>query len=132
MPITYKIDQGKRLIHTRCIGDVKAKEVSEHFRELDRDPCRPDRLNVLLDLTEMTSLPETQELRGVNYDLQQVRGSLQFGACAIVTCNDALFGMMRMFQVLAQEYFEVTRVFETIREAQAWLEYYESGSNPAE
>jgi hypothetical protein len=125
MPITYKIDQGKRLIHTRCIGDVNAKEVSEHFRELERDPNRPDRLNVLLDLTEMTSLPETQELRGVNQDLREVRGSLQFGACAIVTCNEALFGMMRMFQVLAEEYFVATRVFEEIGEAQAWLEYYE-------
>jgi hypothetical protein len=124
MPVTYKIDHGKRLIHTRCIGDVNAKEVSEHFRKLGRDPYKPDRLNVLLDLTEMTSLPETQELRGVNSDLRQIRGTLQFGVCAIVTDNDALFGMMRMFQVLAEEYFVVTRVFEKIGEAQAWLEYY--------
>lgn len=132
MPVTYKIDYRKRLIHTRCIGDVNAKEVSEHFRELDRDPYRPKRLNVLLDLTEMTSLPETQELRGVNCDLRQVQGSLHFGACAIVTCNDALFGMMRMFQVLAEEYFVVTRVFEKTGEAQEWLKYYESRSNSAE
>jgi hypothetical protein len=132
MPVTYKIDPAKKLIHTRCIGDVNPKEVSEHFRELESDPYRPDRLNVLLDLTEMTSLPITQELRGVSHDLRQVRGKLQFGACAIITSNDALFGMMRMFQVLAEEYFAVTRVFKKIKEAQAWLEYYKSDSGPGE
>ena len=42
-------------------------------------------------------------------------------ACAILACRDALFGMMRMFEVLAQDSFRVTRTFRTATEAEAWL-----------
>ena len=108
MPVTYQIDPSRKLIHTRCIGDVTPEEIAEHFRELEQDPCRPERLNVLLDLTEETSLPETQDLREVKYQLNKLLRSVRFGACAIVACDEALFGMMRMFGVITAEYFDVT------------------------
>jgi hypothetical protein len=122
MPVTYKIDPAKKLIRTTCIGDVNPEEVADHFRVLGRDPSRPDRLNVLLDLSEVTSLPDTQDLRMVRHQLRNLLHSLQFGACAIVAATDALFGMMRMFEVFAREYFVVTRVFRVVTEAEAWLE----------
>jgi hypothetical protein len=120
--VTYKIDTARKLIRTRCIGDVNPKEVSDHFRDLERDPCRPDRLDVLLDLTETTSLPEAQNLREVSFHIEDLRRSLRFGACAIVACNDVLFGMMRMFEVYATDYFVSTRVFKKIADAETWLE----------
>jgi hypothetical protein len=121
MPVTYQIDLSRRLIHTRCIGDVTPEEITEHFRELEQDPGRPERLNVLLDLTEETSLPETQDLREVKYQLNKLFRRVRFGACAIVACDEALFGMMRMFGVLTAEYFDVTEVFRGIADAEAWL-----------
>jgi hypothetical protein len=128
MPVTYEIDPAKNLIRTKCTGDVNPEEVAAHFRNLSQDPNRPARLNVLLDLTEETSLPETQDLREVSHQLRALLGSVQFGACAIITCNQALFGMMRMFEVLAHECFAVTQVFRTVAEAEAWLELSESKS----
>src|SRR5947209_4749214 len=110
MSVTYKIDPAKNLIHTRCIGDVNLEEITDHFRELERDPNRPDRLNVFLDLREMTYVPEAQEVRAASYEVETVLRSVRFQACAIVVCNDALFGMMRMFEVFAREYFSVTQV----------------------
>jgi hypothetical protein len=71
-------------------------------------PGRPERLNVLLDLTEETSFPETEDLREVTYQLNKLLRSVRFGACAIVACDAALFGMMRVFGVLTAEYFDVT------------------------
>jgi hypothetical protein len=121
MPVTYQIDSSRKLIHTRCIGDVTPEEIAEHFRELEQDPDRPERLNVLLDLTEETSLPETQDLREVKYQLNKLLRSVRFGACAIVTCDEALFGMMRMFGVITAEYFDVTQVFKAIADAKPWL-----------
>lgn len=129
MPVTYRIDPAKKLIRTTCVGNVSPKEVADHFRELERDPNRPDRLNVLLDLCEATSLPETQDLREVSQQVNELQRSLRFDACAIVACNDALFGMMRMFEVLAREYFGATHVFRSVAEAEAWLESHESKSN---
>ena len=121
MPVTYQIDSSRKLIHTRCIGDVTPEEIAKHFRELEQDPGRPERLNVLLDLTEETSLPETQDLREVKYQLNKLLRSVQFGACAIVAYDEALFGMMRMFGVITAEYFDVTQVFKAIADAEAWL-----------
>jgi hypothetical protein len=126
MPVTYKINSAKRLIRTTCTGKVNPEEVANHFRELERDPNRPDRLNVLLDLSEVTSLPETPDLRMVRHQLEKLTRSVQFQACAIVACDDALFGMMRMFEVFAREHFVVTHVFRLMAEAEAWLESNES------
>ena len=97
------------------------KEVSDHFRDLAQDPKRPDRLNVLLDLTEVTSVPETEQVRAVSHDLKRHRSNLQFNACAIVAKRDVLFGMMRMFAVFATDSFVITQVFHTTAEAETWL-----------
>src|SRR6185369_1938402 len=121
MPVTYQIDPARNLIRTRCIGDVTPEEVAAHFRELAQDPNRPNHLNVLLDLTEETSLPEREDLLGVSLHISELFSSSQFGACAIVAVNDALFGMMRMFEVLSMEYFVITHVFRELAEAESWL-----------
>jgi hypothetical protein len=126
MPVTYKIDPAKKLIRTRCIGDVNLEEVTEHFRELQRDPNLPDRLNVLLDLTEITSVPNPQEVRVVSSEIEKTLRSVQFQAFAIVVCNDVLFGMMRMLEAFAGNYFTATQVFRVTAEAEAWLASYES------
>jgi len=78
-------------------------------------------LNVLLDLLEMTSVPRTEQIRGVLQDLQNVQRRVRFEHCAIVADNDAIFGMMRMFEVFAKDYFVSTRVFREVAEAKAWL-----------
>ncbi len=122
MPVTYEIYPAKKLIRTRCTGDLNPEEITAHFRELERDPNRPDRLNVLLDLSEVTSLPEAPDLRVVTSQIKKLVPGVQFEACAVVACNDALFGMMRMFEVFAREYFVVTCIFRVVAEAEAWLE----------
>jgi hypothetical protein len=121
MPVTYQIDPSRKLIHTRCIGDVTPEEIAQHFRELEQDPARPDRLNVLLDLREETSLPEIQDLREVKYQLNKSLRTVRFSACAVVVCDEALFGMMRMFGVFTAEHFDVVEVFRAITDAEAWL-----------
>lgn len=120
MPINYKIDPHRNLIRTQCLGDVNPKEVSDHFRDLASNPTRPNRLNVLLDLTQMTSVPETDQVRGASYELRKLP-ELRFNACAIVAGANHLFGMMRMFQAFAGDRFEITQAFHTVAEAEAWL-----------
>ena len=130
VPVNYKIDPRRNLIRTVCTGDVNPKEVNDHFRDLASDPNRPDRLNVLLDLTQMTSVPETDQVRSASYELTS-RPELRFNAVAIVAGGDHLFGMMRMFQVFAEDSFEITQVFRTVAEAEAWLAGREPGLDAA-
>ena len=130
VPVNYKIDLHRNLIRTVCSGDVNPKEVNDHFRDLASNPNRPDRLNVLLDLTQMTSIPETDQVRDASYELRS-HPELRFNACAIVAGRDHLFGMMRMFQVFAEDSFKITQAFRTVAEAETWLAEREAGLDAA-
>ena len=128
MPVTYQIDKTKNIIHTRCIGPVTIEEVIDHFRVLERDPNCPNHVDVLLDLSEQTSIPTNENLRDVTREIGRIRNNVQFGACAIVACSDALFGMLRMLEVFTEEYFGQSHVFRTTSEAEAWLVLHSTSS----
>jgi hypothetical protein len=133
MPVTYQIDTASGIIRTRCVGAVTLEEVLNHFRDLIRDPDCPRRLDVLLDLSEETSLPESEEIRIVAYEISRVRERVKFGTCAVVACSDALYGMIRMLQVFTEELFDETWVFRSLPEAEAWLaERREARGSPPE
>jgi hypothetical protein len=100
---------------------VTIEEVVEHFHVLERDPDCPDLVNVLLDLSEQTSIPKKENLQAVTGEIKRIRGRVQFGSCAIVARTDALYGMLRMFEVFAEQLFRESYVFRTVREAEAWL-----------
>jgi hypothetical protein len=81
MPVYYQIDRATKTIRTRCVGPVTMGEVAGHFRALEVDPDCPDFADVLLDLSEATTAPRSQQLRAVTNEIGRIRG---FGACAIV------------------------------------------------
>jgi len=119
--VTYTIDANERLIRTQCVGQVTLEEVAAHFRDLARDPACPDRLDVLLDLRYVETLPERGQLEAVTVELGRLRAKVRFGLCAVVAERPALFGMLRVFEVLAQDYFTALRVFREFSEAEGWL-----------
>ena len=131
MPVTYRIDKINRVIYTRCIGDVTLAEVIDHFRQLERDPKCPDRLDVLLDLAKQVTIPEKENLQDVASEIWRVKPRVQFGICAIVARTDTLYGMLRMFEVFVERYFGETFVFRTKRQALAWLGSRRSGNASA-
>jgi len=122
MPVVYEIDKAKHRIHTRCVGPVTLDEVLQHFIDLVRDPDCPEWLDVLLDLTEQTSLPTTGQLSAVATQMARVSPRVQFHNCAVIASEDALFGMARVFGVLSESYFAATHVFRTVEEGVRWLD----------
>jgi hypothetical protein len=128
MPVVYAIDEPRKFIHTRCVGDVTLDEVLGHFDTLVQDPDCPARLDVLLDLSEMTSIPESGQLWTVSKKIEKTLPQVQFGCCAIVAVRDALFGMTRVFEAFAESYFSSLRVFKSLEEAQEWLAKREGNS----
>ena len=129
MPVTYEIDLDKRTVRTKCAGLVTLQDVIDHFRTLEQDPDCPDLLDVFMDLTEIDSLPETHQISTVIKQMKRVRGQVRFGACAILASRDAVFGMMRVFEVMAEECFRVTRTFRVRSEAEAWLAWQQSSAD---
>ena len=121
MPVTYSIDPAEKRIHTTCSGPVTLSEVIEHFRILQQDPACLGPLDVLLDVSESDGLPDARQIGAVKTELSAVRDKVQFRICAIVATRDAMFGMMRMFEVLAAPYFLAIRVFRGRSDAEAWM-----------
>jgi hypothetical protein len=121
MPVIYQIDKRHGLIRTKCVGNVTEPEVLQHFRTLEHDPDCPDRLDVLLDLREMITLPSDQNLRAVSQEIARLRERVQFGACAIVASSDAVFGTAKVFEVFAARGFRSTTVVRGPAEAEVWL-----------
>ena len=121
MPVTYRIDVPRKMIRTVASGPVTLPEVVDHFRALEEDPEIPEKLDVLLDLRQVTSLPESAQVSLVVDEMRNLRPHLHFGICAIVVWGDALFGMMRMFEAFAEEMFDATRTFRSAAEAEEWL-----------
>jgi hypothetical protein len=121
MPITYQIDKARKLVRTKCVGDVTFNEVMEHFQALCRDPDCPQRLDVLLDLSELNAIPDPQQIREVSNTIGDIRDRVEFNACAIVARSDVLFGMARMFASLAENQFHATNVFRTVDQGEMWL-----------
>jgi len=122
MPVTYTIDKPLGLIRTCCSGHVTLPEVIAHFRELEIDEECPPRLDVILDLSDTTSLPSTEQLRAVSEKIGQIRSNVRFGACAIVVRTDAWFGTAQVFEVLAARSFSATEIFLEVTAAETWLE----------
>jgi hypothetical protein len=121
MPVTYTINAEQKLIHTKCVGNVTFQEVITHFRTLEHDPACPDSLDVFLDLSETTSLPFAGQISAVAVEISRIKKKIRFNICAVVATRDALFGMLRMFSVVAGPYFTSIRVFRVASEAEGWL-----------
>jgi hypothetical protein len=121
VPVTYQIDAARKLIHTICSRPLTFNEVIEHFRTLGEDPACTGHLDVLLDVSDADALPVSSQLGPVVAVLAAVRAKVEFGMFAIIATHDAMFGMMRMFEVSVGRYFRAVRVFRGAAEAQAWL-----------
>jgi hypothetical protein len=121
LPVTYHIDAARELIHTTCSRPLTFNEVIDHFRTLKVDPACTGHLDVLLDVSDADTLPASNQLGAIGVELSAVRAKVKFRLCAIIAPQDAMFGVMRMFEIPAGPYFRATRVFRRVDEAQAWL-----------
>ena len=121
MPVTYSIDTTRRLIHTVCVGPVCLEDVVDHFTALKNDPACVGSMDVLLDVSEVDSVPESNQLRVVGSQIAAIRQKVQFELCAIIAERDVMYGMMRVFGVFAERWFREIRVFRKVANAEAWL-----------
>lgn len=122
MAVTYQINHAQQRVYTRCVGEVRLEQVLEHFAILSADPECPEWLDVLLDLSDMNTLPTSAELNRVSTEIARVLPRVRFRYCAIIATSEALFGMSRMFEVFSEKYFAATRVFRTADEGLTWLD----------
>jgi hypothetical protein len=123
MPIDYEIDrvsEGRGLVRTTCRGAVTAEQVREHFEKLLHDENRPEILDVLLDMSEVETLPDRDQVRVASERVGRTVSEMGWGRLAIVATSDVSFGVSRMFGTLSDHYFEASTVVRSRAEAESW------------
>jgi hypothetical protein len=129
VPVTYQIDAARKLLQTTCSAPLTFAQVIEHFRALKEDPACAGHLDVLLDVSTADTLPVSSQLGPISAELGAVRSKVQFGNCAIIAPRDAMFGMMRIFEIAAGSYFRAIRVFRTAADAEKWMSSQATGED---
>jgi len=128
MPIPYQIDHKESLIRTKCVGKVSLEDVLGHFDDLERDPHCPRSLDVLLDFSDLETVPDTVQLMAVADRMRRLESRVRFGACAIVAKSDVIYGIARMYTVYAESQFRIARVFREFLQAEFWLQSVRNGT----
>ncbi len=77
---------------------------------------------MLLDLREITNLPNVGQIRAAAERTGDASRKVGFGACAIVVGTEAWFGMARVFEAFTEAHFERSSVFRSIEAAEVWLD----------
>ncbi|MDH4070278.1 MAG: hypothetical protein OEV30_07625 [Ignavibacteria bacterium] len=121
MPIPCQIDPQYSVLHAKCVGVVTLEEILRHIADLAENNSGFNKLDLLLDISDLETIPDTTEIASIVNRIEDLRSEFSFGACAIVAGSDALFGIARMFTVLAEQQFRLARVFRDFLQAEFWL-----------
>jgi len=119
--VSVEVDSSRCRVRVTVRG---ALTLTDMCARMDRQAAAGQwRYGVLNDLREVTTLPETSDFRRLLAHaraLSAVHGP--GGPIAVVTTNDALYGMARVFSTLAQATALTVGVFRTIEEAEGWVD----------
>lgn len=121
MPVHHEIDRQRSLIRTNCTGAVTLDEVSQHFRAVEAEPDLPNPLDVLLDLSAITAVPDARQVQLIAAEIGRLLAKVQWGNCAIVATRDLVFGVSRVLEVRTEDSFTASQVFRDRAAAEEWL-----------
>jgi hypothetical protein len=115
----YSIDEQQQVIWTRCWGILSDADIATQQANLRQDPKFKPTMSQLVDAREVTEVAVTVEA------VNQLGQSTLFAPTAkraYVVTKDALYGMIRMYELhQAARGSETVRVFRDRAVALAWL-----------
>jgi hypothetical protein len=118
MPSSYAIDPARRLVITRVWGAATDEDIHEHARRLRADPLYDATYRQLADMSGVTEiLVSTSTIEESSRGQLFAPGSQR----AFVASNDAVFGLLRKYELHAESLGQTIRVFRDRKEAEAWL-----------
>ena len=118
MPSSYTIDPARRLVITRVWGAATDEDIHEHARGLRADPLYDATYRQLADMSGVTEiLVSSATIEDSSRGQLFAPGSQR----AFVASNDAVFGLLRKYELHADSLGQTIRVFRDRKEAEAWL-----------
>jgi hypothetical protein len=82
----------------------------------------PQPLDVRLDFTELTALPNLDQLEIAADSTASLTPTLKWGVMAMVVSDSFAYDTSRIYEALISHYFQAVRIFRDGADADAWLE----------
>jgi len=122
MPIRYAVDRVNGRLMTHADGFVTFHEINAHLdlEQRNRDLGLPELVDARGAKTDLT----TNQVRHLVRRAADMLRVVELGATAIVTTNDMLYGMARMYSILAEGVGAAAEVFTDLESATKWLDQF--------
>ncbi|HEV7593409.1 MAG TPA: hypothetical protein VGO33_00330 [Gemmatimonadaceae bacterium] len=118
MPSSYKIDPGRRLVFTRIWGAATDEDIHEHARRLRADPLFDPTYRQLADMSDITEILVS---KGTIEEISRGQLFVPGAQRAFVASQDAVFGLLRKYQLHADSSGQIIGVFRDRKGAEEWL-----------
>ncbi len=121
MPTAYHINSEFKVVFTRAWGTLTDSDLLECQRQINEDALFEPDMNQIFDFQDVKQVELTSQ------GIRHLANRNPFGAGArrafvVKPGALAMFGMMRMFEILTDEYPDELRVqFDDVKEARSWL-----------
>ena len=123
LPIWFRIDRSRQLLLARAESSLSRREFEDSLQEAVAHPDFSPGFRQLCDFRELHEFGGGyDEYHEVIENGRKFSDRLQGGRVALVAERDSVFGMLRMYQAIAQELPLEISVFRDMEEAERWLE----------
>lgn len=119
MPLSLVFAEPSTFVVTAS-GKVTYEETTRVLDEILADPRLDKNIGILVDARAVTGVPTTQELGALAQELCPLHAA-GVPAMAIATSSTFVYGIARMFSVLAEHSGLHVQVFRDLAEARRWL-----------
>jgi hypothetical protein len=120
MPVTATIDPDTGIARYSVTGEVIRAEVCEALDQVYADPMFRAPWRSIWDVSEATPRINADDLRAIMSHVE-ARRPVEAGRVAIVATEDLVFGLGRMYELLAGDMKVKTAVFRDSELARQWL-----------
>jgi hypothetical protein len=120
MAITFVVDRFRQRVLTHADGVVTFEDLNRHLdqEELARGLDLPELIDARAATTNLTA----EQIQQLVQRAADIARRIPFGPTAIVTTDDVVYGMARMYSMLAENAGVCLAVFRDLDAAEHWLD----------
>lgn len=125
MPITYRIDNGRKRIYSRATGVVTFEDLRKHMNaEAGSETAS---YSEVIDCTGATTDMTGDDVRRLADERRAIARRQTPAPVAVIATDDVFFGMLRMFDAHTSQ-IRPLQVFRNFADAETWLDTITGGS----
>lgn len=123
MPFLYHVDESKRILHVRAIGEVNDAELMDLSKRLRQEVAFVSGYPIACDCSALTTVLVSS---GLIESLAKASRS-RTNSVAVIAPSAVAFGLARMYQIFSDPEDTRIHVFASVAEAKTWFDTVVAG-----